>query len=81
MNVLIEYDEGRDINASLEALQAADTGWALTARSLIGADELSIESLQLHSKKDELNKLGSVEMQKSILQLVRAKASSTKSPE
>jgi hypothetical protein len=78
MNVRIEYDEGRDITASLNDLQAADTRWALMARSLIGADELSIESLRLHSKKNELNELGSLETEIAILQRVRDKTGSSK---
>jgi hypothetical protein len=81
VDVVTEYDEGRDTTASFEALQVADTRWALMARSLIGADELSIESLQLHSKKNALDKLSNVDAEKQILQAVRAKINSSKSTE
>jgi hypothetical protein len=81
VDVVTEYDEGRYTTASFEALQVADTRWALMARSLIGADELSIESLQLHSKKNALERLGGVEAEKAIFQSVRAKVNSSKSVE
>ena len=79
-NVLLEYDEGRDITASLDALQAADTRWALMARQSIGVDELSAESLQLHSKKNALERFSSVETADAIRSLIgRARDSSSKS--
>lgn len=61
VDVISAYDEGRDIKASVDALLVADVRWALMARALIGVDELSIESLKLHSKKSELTRLDSVE--------------------
>jgi hypothetical protein len=60
-DILVEYDEGRDITAYRDALRTADAHWALMARQLIGVDELSTESLQLHSKKNALERLSSVE--------------------
>ena len=60
-DIITEFDKGRDITASRDALKVADTRWALMARQLIGADELSIENLQLHSRESELTRLASVE--------------------
>lgn len=61
-DIITEFDKGSDITASCNALKVADTQWALMARQLVGADELSIESLQLHSKKNALERLSSVEV-------------------
>ena len=65
-DIITEFDEGRDITASRDALRVADTVWALMARQLIGADELSTESLQLHSKKDALERLSNAETEDAI---------------
>lgn len=65
-DIITEFDKGRDIVASCDGLRIADTHFALMARQLIGADELSIESLQLHSKKNALEQLGRVEVADAI---------------
>lgn len=80
-DLVVEYDQGCDIAASLQALQVADTRWALMARSLIGVDELSIETLQLHSKKDELERLSGVDAEEALARLVLEKHNSSKPSE
>lgn len=60
-DIITDFDEGRDIAASRDALKVADARWALMARQFIGADKLSIENLQLHSRESELTRLASVE--------------------
>lgn len=80
-DILAEFDKGSDITASCNAMTVADTHWALMARQLIGADELSIESLQLHSKKNALERLSSVETADAIrIQLKKSKEDSNKNP-
>jgi hypothetical protein len=71
--LISQYDDGEDIKPSLASLNSQTAKAALMVRVLFGVDELSSESIKLHSKHDQLASIA--EMELSVFQPKRDKPS------
>ena len=60
--LISQYDGGEDIKPSLASLNSQTAKAALMVRVLFGVDELSSESIRLHSKHDQLASIGEMEL-------------------
>ena len=71
--LISQYDGGEDIKPSLASLNSQTAKAALMVRVLFGVDELSSESIKLHSKHNQLESIA--EMELSAFQSKRGKPS------
>jgi len=60
--LISQYDDGEDIKPSLSLLASQAAKAALMVRVLFGVDELSSESIKLHSKHDQLASIAEMEL-------------------
>lgn len=59
-SLVVDYDEGRNTKTSSDRLRGQEAKAALMARTLLGIDELSDESIRLFSKSDNLSGLDEI---------------------
>jgi len=63
-SILISYDDGKDISEDdTKTLAAMITKICLLSRAVIGVDELTEESIELFSSKEEYEKLANIEIE------------------
>jgi hypothetical protein len=56
------YDDREDIKPSLASLNSHTAKAVLMVRILFGVDELSMESIKLHSERDQLESIAEMEL-------------------